>query len=173
MLLNASRILHQEANEEMILLAIEDVTESKDRQRDLEIKVSERTRSLQQANSSLKHSNDSLEQYATIASHDLQEPLRKIRTFVNILNQRYGKQIEGEARELLGKIGLSAERMATLIQDVLNFAKVQDTGSFENADLDALSEACARNGRYEFQFVMAPLILSKGTASPVNPLASF
>lgn len=43
----------------------------------------------------------------------------------------------------------------------------------DNADLDALSEACARNGRYEFQFVMAPLILSKGTASPVNPLASF
>ena len=138
LLLNASRILHQEANEEMILLAIEDVTESKDRERDLEIKVSERTRSLQQANSSLKHSNDSLEQYATIASHDLQEPLRKIRTFVNILNQRYGKQIEGEARELLGKIGLSAERMATLIQDVLNFAKVQDTGSFENADLDLI-----------------------------------
>ncbi|HLW69235.1 MAG TPA: cyclase family protein [Candidatus Binataceae bacterium] len=43
----------------------------------------------------------------------------------------------------------------------------------DNADLDALSAACARFGRYEFQFVMAPLILERGTASPVNPLALF
>lgn len=43
----------------------------------------------------------------------------------------------------------------------------------DNADLDAVSEACARNNRYAFQFVMAPLILARGTASPVNPLALF
>jgi kynurenine formamidase len=43
----------------------------------------------------------------------------------------------------------------------------------DNADLDALATTCARNGRYEFQFVMAPLILRRGTASPVNPLALF
>ncbi len=43
----------------------------------------------------------------------------------------------------------------------------------DNADLDAVAEACARNRRYGFQFVMAPLILKQGTASPVNPLALF
>jgi len=43
----------------------------------------------------------------------------------------------------------------------------------DNADLDALSAACARNARYEFQFIMAPLVLTQGTASPVNPLALF
>ena len=43
----------------------------------------------------------------------------------------------------------------------------------DNADLDGLAEACARNRRYGFQFVMAPLILKQGTASPVNPLALF
>jgi hypothetical protein len=43
----------------------------------------------------------------------------------------------------------------------------------ENADLDALSEACGRNKRYEFQFVMAPLILMRGTASTVKQLALF
>jgi len=41
----------------------------------------------------------------------------------------------------------------------------------DNADFDAASEACARGGRYEFLFVMAPLVLERGTASPVNPLA--
>ncbi len=41
----------------------------------------------------------------------------------------------------------------------------------DNGDFDAASEACARAGRYEFLFVMAPLVLERGTASPVNPLA--
>ena len=43
----------------------------------------------------------------------------------------------------------------------------------DNADLDVLAEACVRNARYAFQFIMAPLILKQGTASPVNPLALF
>ena len=43
----------------------------------------------------------------------------------------------------------------------------------DNADFEALATACARNGRYAFNFVMAPLILRHGTASPVNPLAVF
>ncbi len=43
----------------------------------------------------------------------------------------------------------------------------------DNADLDAVAAACARHGRYEFLFTMAPLILERGTASPVNPLAIF
>jgi len=43
----------------------------------------------------------------------------------------------------------------------------------DNADLEALSAYCARTGRYAFQFMMAPLLLKRGTASPVNPLAIF
>jgi kynurenine formamidase len=43
----------------------------------------------------------------------------------------------------------------------------------DNADLDAVSESCRKHNRYEFQFVMAPLVLKQGTASPVNPLALF
>jgi hypothetical protein len=43
----------------------------------------------------------------------------------------------------------------------------------DNADLDELAAACARLGRYEFQFVMLPLVLTRGTASPVNPVAIF
>jgi hypothetical protein len=43
----------------------------------------------------------------------------------------------------------------------------------DNADLDAVSETCRKHNRYEFQFVMAPLVLKQGTASPVNPLALF
>jgi hypothetical protein len=43
----------------------------------------------------------------------------------------------------------------------------------DNLDLDALSEACADEGRAEFLFIVAPLVLRRGTASPVNPIAVF
>jgi len=162
LLVNASRIVQQDGSDLMILLAIEDVTEIKHREHDLEDKVKERTRALEQANLALKHSNDSLEQYATVASHDLQEPLRKIRTFANILNVRHGSQIDGEASDLLQKINLSAERMSVLVRDMLNFAKVVDANIFESTDLDAI----LRNVIGDFEL----LIKEKAAVINIHPL---
>ncbi|MDO6429752.1 CheR family methyltransferase [Flavitalea sp. BT771] len=138
--LNASRIFQNDTAEPMILLALEDVTQVRRREDELERKVKERTSSLMDANISLTHSNNSLEQYATIASHDLQEPLRKIRTFAAILNKQHSREVGDEARLLLQKINASAERMSALIQDVLNFAKVLDSSIFENVDLNLVLE---------------------------------
>jgi len=148
MLLNASRIFRKDNTEELVLLAIEDVTETKKLEADLkkfteelEKKVEERTTELKEANSSLKHSNENLEQFATIASHDLQEPLRKIRTFANLLNQRHGNDIAGESKEFLSKISVSAERMSVLIDDVLNFSRIIDSGNaYEKTDLNEILE---------------------------------
>jgi two-component system CheB/CheR fusion protein len=134
--LNASRIFQNDAADPMILLALEDVTEARRREDELESKVKERTSSLMAANISLTHSNNSLEQYATIASHDLQEPLRKIRTFAAILNKEHSQDVGDKAKLLLQKISTSAERMSTLIQGVLNFAKILDSSIFENVDLE-------------------------------------
>jgi two-component system, chemotaxis family, CheB/CheR fusion protein len=145
LLINAGQIFRKENSELMILLAFEDVTEPKKREEDLvlfshalERKVEERTGSLNEANISLKQSNNNLEQFATIASHDLQEPLRKIRTFAALLNQRHRQDIEGESKELLRKISVSAERMSVLIHDVLNFSKVLDASVFESTDLNPI-----------------------------------
>ncbi len=146
LLLNASRIFRKDHSNELILLAIEDITEAKKLETELKLfahelerQVTERTLSLKEANASLKHSNENLEQFATIASHDLQEPLRKIRTFANLVNQRYSNGITPEAKELLKKISVSAERMSTLIMDVLNFSKVLDSDSrFEQTDLNVI-----------------------------------
>ena len=143
LLLNACQVFRTDNAELMILLALEDVTDMKKREEDmllfsrnLEKKVDERTASLQEANSSLQQSNSKLEQFATIASHDLQEPLRKIRTFSTILNHRYGGDLGGESKELLEKISLSAERMSSLIEAVLNFSRVLDASVFEDTDLE-------------------------------------
>lgn len=136
LLLNACRIARNDDAKLLILLAFEDITDTRNRENDLinfshelEEKVDERTLSL-------KQSNESLEQYATIASHDLQEPLRKIRTFSALLNERYSKDIAGGARELIDKISLSAKRMSGLINDVLNFSKVLDANVFEQVNLN-------------------------------------
>jgi two-component system CheB/CheR fusion protein len=103
----------------------------------LERQVEERTASLKESNNLLHESNNNLDQFATIASHDLQEPLRKIRLFSALLRQRHDNVIIGEARELIDKISRSAERMSDLINDVLNFSKVLDASVFKQVDLNA------------------------------------
>jgi two-component system, chemotaxis family, CheB/CheR fusion protein len=143
LVLNACRIAQKDSAELLILMAIDDVTDARRREQDLlffskelEDKVEERTALLKESNISLKQSNDNLEQFATIASHDLQEPLRKIRTFSAILHQRYSKEMTGEPGELIDKISLAAQRMSDLIHDVLNFSKVLDVNVFKKVDLN-------------------------------------
>lgn len=72
----------------------------------------------------LNRSNRELEQYAYIASHDLQEPLRKIRMFTDRLLQRHAGQMDKEPKELVEKINNSAEKMTSLINDLLNFSRL-------------------------------------------------
>lgn len=157
LLVNACRIAQKDNAEILILLAFEDITDSRIREDDLinfskelEVKVDERTHSLKEANAKLKQSNDSLEQFATIASHDLQEPLRKIRTFSALLNERYDKEITGEARELINKISLAAQRMSGLISDVLNFSKVLDDNIFDQVNLNVVLQ----NVRNDFDILI-------------------
>jgi len=145
LLLNACGIAQENHEEPLTLLAIGDVTDTRRREGDLllfsqelEKKVEERTASLKESNALLEQSNENLEQFATVASHDLQEPLRKIRTFSSILHQRYSKELAGEPGELINKISLSALRMSELIHDMLNFSKVLDTNVFERVDLNVV-----------------------------------
>ncbi|HMI63790.1 MAG TPA: ATP-binding protein [Puia sp.] len=146
MLLNATRVIRDQKDEQSILLAIEDVTEkrrldnlAKAQTEELEQKVFERTFSLHEANIDLKLSNESLEQFAYIASHDLQEPLRKIRIFSSMLQDKYSKDLPEAANGLITKINASALRMGTLIKAVLNFSKIlHGKITFEQTDLDSV-----------------------------------
>jgi two-component system, chemotaxis family, CheB/CheR fusion protein len=152
LLLNAARIFRKDNPEQLILLAMEDITEARQRENEqrrfsdeLTRQVDERTASLKEANAALKYSNENLEQFATVASHDLQEPLRKIRTFAAILNKEHRGAIDDETRVLLEKINQSAERMAALIHDVLNLSKVLDASLFESTDLTVILQNVIRD----------------------------
>ena len=168
LLLNASRIYRKDNAEQLILLAVEDVSETRKREdeqklfsKELAKQVEQRTASLKEANAALKYSNENLEQFATIASHDLQEPLRKIRTFVTMLNQRHGTEVTDEAANLLQKIARQAQRMADLIYDVLNFSKILDASFFETTDLNAILQSVIHD--FDLQIEHTEAVLRFGT----------
>jgi signal transduction histidine kinase len=114
------------------------VTDLSEKKRN-ELLIRTQTEALQEKNSELEHLNKSLEQFASIASHDLQEPLRKIQTFTTILEQRFRDDIADDAQALIGKIKTSAERMSLLIKDVLHFSRiVYSEQMFETTDLNEI-----------------------------------
>jgi two-component system CheB/CheR fusion protein len=81
---------------------------------------------LQETNFKLEQSNMDLLQFASVASHDLKEPLRKIQTFGNLLYSKIEKKIEPGEKNYLDKIVNSSHRMQTLIEDVLTLSKLSN-----------------------------------------------
>lgn len=105
--------------------------------RELQEKVAERTIELTAANEDLKRSNEELEQFAYVASHDLQEPLRRIMTFSRLLNDRFSSDLPAEGGAHLKAIDTAASRMSLMIRDVLNYARVsQDALRIGRVDLN-------------------------------------
>jgi signal transduction histidine kinase len=74
----------------------------------------------------LETSNEELERFAFVASHDLQEPLRKIQSFSNLIMDRYANLFDEDSMLFMSKIAHSAERMSKLIKDLLNFSRISN-----------------------------------------------
>lgn len=113
-----------------------DITDEKMAKEALERTVAERTLDLQITNQRLRRSNHDLEQFAYIASHDLQEPLRKIQTYIDMIGKAGNK---GLADIYYSKITRSANRMSTLIREVLNYSRLDMRDAvFKEVNLDQL-----------------------------------
>jgi PAS domain S-box-containing protein len=101
----------------------QDVTEQRRVQQELERQVAERTQQLAASVQDLERSNQNLQQFAYVASHDLQEPLRKIQAFSSMLAERYGDRLD-EGLDLLVRMQNASSRMSVLISDLLTFSRI-------------------------------------------------
>lgn len=113
MLLNARLVSQGPKASRVILLAIEDITE----RRFTESRLAEQRAELQR-------SNAALDEFASVASHDLQEPVRKILSFGERLSASLGRSVDGDARQHLDRMLAAAARMRTLINDLLLYSQV-------------------------------------------------
>jgi|HubBroStandDraft_6_1064221.scaffolds.fasta_scaffold04923_5 signal transduction histidine kinase len=106
---------------------------------DLEKRVAERTAELDERASDLARSNSELQQFAYVASHDLQEPLRMVASFTQLLAKRYEDKLDDDARDFINYAVDGATRMQTLISDLLNYSRVGTQGKpLVPTDSDAL-----------------------------------
>ena len=94
----------------------------------------------------LRRSNEELQQFAYVASHDLQEPLRMVTSYLQLIEQRYGDQLDEQAREFIGFAVGGAVRMKQLITDLLLYSRVQtNREEFKAVDLNVLVSNVLQN----------------------------
>lgn len=122
---------------------------------ELERKVKERTHSLEVSNSEL-------EQFAHVSSHDLQEPLRKIRTFAGLLKENVYPDLNEDSRRYLDKIGTTAERMSDSLKALLNFTGLRREVNFVTVNLNEIVS--------QVLIDLELMISQKDASVKVNPL---
>lgn len=110
------------------------------------VELVEQIREIEAREVELTRSNSELEQFAYVASHDLQEPLRKVASFCQMLERRYKGQLDERADTYIAFAVDGATRMQELINDLLSFSRVgRTTERFEAVDLDEVLDAAVKN----------------------------
>jgi light-regulated signal transduction histidine kinase (bacteriophytochrome) len=135
-----------------------------------EEKVKQLNRQLLENIASLESANKDLDRFAFMASHDLQEPLRKIRMFSDRLQLKYQSVLDDDGRTNISRIQKAAERMQNLITDILTFSKIAvDKAAFVETDINHLLEEVLVDLDEEVKTKHAKIYIEKLPVLSVNP----
>lgn len=119
-------IIRNEAGKAIRMVgAMTDITE----QKHMQLQLSDLNESLKQYTRELERSNEELEQFAFVTSHDLQEPLRMISSFMDLLKRKYGDKLDEKGHQYIHFATDGAKRMKQLILDLLEYSKASNTSS--------------------------------------------
>lgn len=126
---------------------------------------------LKQALMKLESSNRELEQFAYIASHDLQEPLRMVSNYSQLLSKRYCEQLDDRARDYIGFITGGAQRMQSLIIGLLEYSRITTRAKpFENVDLNQVIEDVLSDMHILIQKTRSRITVEKLPAVHADPV---
>jgi light-regulated signal transduction histidine kinase (bacteriophytochrome) len=126
----------------------------------LEVIVNQRTEELQR-------SNDDLQQFAHVASHDLKEPVRKLKTFINRLEAEYGHEISGRGKEYLEKMRLASTRMYAMIEGVLKYSSINEAEQLvQQVDLNEVLHSIESD--LEMLFAQRQAVIHRGLLPSVE-----
>lgn len=166
----------QMKNPERFIGTVLDITDDKNAKNELELLVSQRTKALEKINKQLQRSNAELEQFASVASHDLQEPLRKVQMYSERILQN--PKDEEAFHKYFPKIITASSRMSQLIKDILHYAQIgEGNEQFSEVDLNEVLENIYSD--YEFKIKESNALIEcenitvvKGIASQLHQLFS-
>jgi signal transduction histidine kinase len=118
----------------------------------------------------LEASNKDLDRFAFMASHDLQEPLRKIHIFSERLYSEYGEQMDEKGKKYIGRIQNATVRLQTLIKDIMTFSKISaEKGTFKVSDMTELVNDVVTEMEDEVKERHASVSVEQLPELPVNP----
>lgn len=122
----------------------------------------EREQALRKTRAELERSNEDLEQFAYVASHDLQEPLRTVSNYLQLLEQRYEDELDEDAEEFLEFAVNGAERMHKMINALLEYSRVDTRGAaFSPTDLSTVYDTARQNLRLAVEESDAEIIVDE------------
>jgi signal transduction histidine kinase/ligand-binding sensor domain-containing protein len=130
---------------------------------------------VERANVNLERKNKELEQFAYVASHDMQEPLRTTSSFVELLQQQYKGRLDEKADKYLHFIAQSSERMKVLIKDLLDFSRIGRKKELTDVDcnimlIEVLADLGAAINESGAAIQSAPLPVIRGYATEIKQL---
>lgn len=157
--------------QEKKLVAINKSLQNEIREKNLsEQKINELNAQLLDNIAKLERTNKDLDNFVFMASHDMQEPLRKIRMFANYLSETYLQVLDEQGKQIISRIQVSSERMQQLINDLVSFSRVSKADEdFVETDLTKLVREVAIELKESLEERHGQLIINQLPTLPVNP----